>query len=205
MNLQYFGELLYQNIIDTSVLEVIAVGFGIASVVYSKKVNILVYPTGLVSVIIYVYICFFAKLYADMGINVVYFIMSIYGWYNWSRKNDNKKVLPISMCSKKEHWINLEMFVFFFVILIYILKNFTDSDVPVWDSLTTAIFIVGMWLMAMKKVENWILWIIGDLISIPLYFHKGLVLTSVQFIVFLVLAILGYLEWKKKYKALKDA
>jgi nicotinamide mononucleotide transporter len=205
MDLQHFWELLYQNITDTSIIEVIAVIFGIASVVYSKKVNILVYPTGLVSVIIYVYICFFAKLYADMGINVVYFIMSIYGWYIWSRKGVNKKVRPISMCSRKENILNIIMFIGFFFILIYVLKNFTDSDVPVWDSLTTAIFIVGMWLMAMKKVENWILWIIGDLISIPLYFHKGLVLTSVQFIVFLALAILGYLEWKKKYEALKDA
>ncbi len=201
MELHTFWEILYQNIMDTSILEVIAVTFGIASVIYSKKVNILVYPTGLVSVSIYMYICFFAKLYADMGINLVYFVMSIYGWYNWARVKDNKKVVPISWCTKKEHFINVGMFVFFFISLIYVLKNFTDSDVPVWDSLTTAIFIVGMWLMAKKKIENWILWIIGNVISIPLYFYKGLVLTSVQFTVFLVLATLGYLAWKKKYQS----
>ena len=198
MDLQQFWDLLYQNIIDTSILEVIAVIFGLLSVWYSKKVNILVYPTGIISVVIYVYICLGAKLYADMGINFVYFVMSIYGWYIWTRKDQNKKVRPINMCTKKEHLINIGMFVFFFLGLSYVLTNFTDSNVPIWDSLTTAIFIVGMWLMAMKKVENWLLWIVGDIISIPLYFYKGLVLTSLQFTIFLVIAIAGYYAWKAK-------
>lgn len=92
------------------------------------------------------------------------------------------------------------MFIFFFLILSYVLKNHTDSNVPIWDSLTTSIFIVGMWLMAIKKVKNWIAWIIGDIISIPLYFYKGLVFTSFQFTVFLIIAILGYIEWKKQLK-----
>jgi nicotinamide mononucleotide transporter len=175
------------------------------SVWFSKKVNILVYPTGIVSVIIYVYICFFTKLYADMGINFVYFVMSIYGWYNWSRKTEVKKILPIGVCSKKDHLINLIIFVFFFLVLTYVLKNLTDSNVPIWDSLTTAIFIVGMWLMAWKKVENWIYWILGNIISIPLYFYKGLVFTSLQFTIFLILAILGYIEWKQKYKLQESA
>ncbi len=200
MDLHSFWEILYQNILDTTLLEIIAVIFGIASVWFSKKVNILVYPTGIISVLIYVYICFFAKLYADMGINVVYFIMSIYGWYFWTRKTEGKKVVPISYCTKKEHLINLIMFIFFFISLTYILKNHTDSNVPIWDSLTTAIFIVGMWLMAKKKVENWLFWIAADVISIPLYFYKGLVFTSFQFTIFLILAILGYIEWKQKYK-----
>ncbi len=200
MDFNSFWEILQQNVMDTSFLEIIGVFFGILSVWFSKKVNILVYPTGIISVLIYVYLCFFAKLYADMGINVVYFIMSVYGWYYWTRKDVNKKTTPIAFCSRTEHMINLVMFVFFFVALSYFLKNHTDSNVPFWDSLTTAIFIVGMWLMAKKKVENWIYWIIGDIISIPLYFYKGLVFTSLQFTVFLVLAILGYIEWKQKYK-----
>ncbi len=200
MDFNSFWEILQQNVMDTSFLEIIGVFFGILSVWFSKKVNILVYPTGIISVLIYVYLCFFAKLYADMGINVVYFIMSVYGWYYWTRKDVNKKITPIAFCSRTEHLVNLGMFVFFFVALSYFLKNHTDSNVPFWDSLTTAIFIVGMWLMAKKKVENWIYWIIGDIISIPLYFYKGLVFTSLQFTVFLVLAILGYIEWKQKYK-----
>ena len=205
MDFNYFWEILYQNILDTSILEIIAVIFGILSVWFSKKVNILVYPTGIVSVLIYVYICFFAKLYADMGINFVYFVMSIYGWYNWTRKTEGKKTVPISFCSRQEHFINLIMFVFFFISLTYVLKNFTDSNVPIWDSLTTAIFIVGMWLMAKKKVENWIFWIIADVISIPLYFYKGLVFTSLQFIIFLVIAVLGYIEWKQRYRLQENA
>lgn len=205
MDINYFWEVLHQNILDTTLLEIIAVIFGIASVWFSKKVNILVYPTGIISVLIYVYICYFAKLYADMGINVVYFVMSIYGWYFWTRKTVDKKIVPISICSKKEHLINLAMLVFFFTSLTYILKNYTDSNVPIWDSLTTAVFIVGMWLMAKKKVENWIYWIIANVISIPLYFYKGLVFTSFQFTIFLILAILGYLEWKQKYKLQENA
>lgn len=200
MDFNQFFEILYNNILDSSYLEIIAVIFGLLSVWFAKKENILVFPTGIVSVLIYVYICFFAKLYADMGINFVYFVMSIYGWYMWSRKDEKKKVLPISFCSVKEHIINIVMFVFFFIVLSYVLKNYTDSNVPIWDSLTTAIFIVGMWLMALKKIENWIVWIIGDIISIPLYFYKGLVFTSLQFTIFLIIAVLGYIEWKKKFE-----
>jgi nicotinamide mononucleotide transporter len=191
-------DVLYQNILDTTVLEIIAVFFGLLSVWYAKKADVKVYPTGIISVVIYVYICVGVKLYADMGINFVYFIMSIYGWYAWTKKDKSKKFLPISFCTKKEHLFNLGMFVFFLAALIYVLSNYTDSNVPYWDSLTTAIFIVGMWLMARKKVENWIFWIVGDAISIPLYFYKGLVLTSFQFTVFLVIAVLGYIEWKQK-------
>ena len=193
-------DLLYQNLIDSSILEAIAVIFGIASVWFAKKENILVYPTGIVSVLIYIYICFFAKLYADMGINFVYFVMSIYGWFMWSRKDAEKYVLPISWCTKKEHLISAGMLVFFFAILSFFLTNYTDSNVPVIDSMTTSIFIVGMWLMARKKIENWIYWIIGDIISIPLYFYKDLALTSIQFTVFLVLAVLGFIEWRRKLR-----
>ncbi len=192
-------DMLISNLADSSLPEAIAVLFGILSVWYAKKENILVYPTGIISVLIYIYICFFAKLYADMGINFVYFVMSVYGWYMWSKKDSTvKAVLPISRCGKKDHIINLAMLAGFFVSLSYFLSAYTDSNVPVVDSLTTAIFIVGMWLMARKKIENWIYWIIGDLISIPLYFYKDLALTSIQFTVFLVLAILGYIEWRKK-------
>lgn len=193
-------DILYQNLADTSWLEAIAVVFGIASVWFAKKENILVYPTGIVSVLIYIYICFFAGLYADMGINFVYFVMSIYGWIMWSRKDAMKNVLPISWCSRKEHLFSAVMLAGFFALLSYFLTHYTDSNVPVIDSLTTSIFIVGMWLMARKKIENWIYWIIGDLISIPLYFYKDLALTSIQFTVFLVLAIMGYTEWRRKYR-----
>jgi len=200
MMLSDIFDLLYQNLVDSSILEAIAVFFGILSVWYAKKENILVFPTGIISVVIYIYICFFAKLYADMGINGVYFVMSVYGWYMWSRKDDSKPLLPIRWCTGKEHIISAVMLIGFFAILSYFLTHYTDSNVPVIDSATTSIFIVGMWLMARKKIENWIYWIIGDLISIPLYFYKDLALTSIQFTVFLVLAIMGFIEWREKLR-----
>lgn len=198
-----FFEIFYQNLLQTTWLESLAVLLGLASVWYAKKANILVYPTGIVSVLIYVYICYYAGLYADMGINFFYFVVSIYGWYKWTRKDAENKILPVSSSSLKLHFAGISSAIVLFIILQYLLRNFTDSTVPYWDSFTTAIFIVGMWLMALKKIENWIYWIIGDVVSIPLYIHKSLVLTSFQFTAFLILAVLGYLEWKNKLKAIK--
>lgn len=203
MDLLNIFDSLYQNILDSSWLEAVAVMFGLFSVWFAKKENILVFPTGIISVLIYVYICLYAKLYADMGINFFYFVMSVYGWYNWSRKGENKKHIPISNLNKKGLMLSLSAFIVFFIVLSYILKNHTDSNVPYWDSLTTAIFLVGMWLMALKKIENWIAWIIGDLISIPLYAYKGLILTSFQFFIFLIIAVAGYYAWRNKLREMR--
>jgi nicotinamide mononucleotide transporter len=190
-----------QNLLDTTWIEIIAVTFGLLSVWFAKKENILVYPTGIINVLIYVYLCYFAGLYADMGINAFYFVMSVYGWYNWGRKDKEKHHVPISKTTRVQLIICLVAFVIFFFILWYILHRFTDSVVPVWDSITTSLFIVSMWLMAIKKIENWLGWIIGDALVIPLFSYKGLVFTSFQYIAFLALAIAGYLEWKKKLRA----
>jgi nicotinamide mononucleotide transporter len=199
-----FYETFYQNLLDTSWLEVIAVIFGLLSVWYAKKASILVYPTGIVSVVIYVYICLNAQLYADMGINAFYFFMSVYGWIMWTRKVDESKQRPITFLNKKDWLISAGMFIFSLVVIFLLLHYFKSDDDAYWsnnipyiDIFTTSIFIVGMWQMALKKVENWIFWIIGDVISVPLYFYKGLVFTSLQFFVFLIIAVLGYLEWKK--------
>jgi nicotinamide mononucleotide transporter len=200
MVLTIFQEF-YANIIATSWLEAVAVITGLLSVWYARKENILVYPVGIVSVLIYVYICFSVKLYADMSINAFYFVMSIYGWVKWSRKTGNRPSRPITWATPMEWTYSLAGLVLFFLILVFILKNYTDSNVPVWDALTTAIFIIGMWLMALKKIENWLFWIAGDLISVPLYISKGLVMTSFQFTVFLILAVSGYLEWRKRLKS----
>lgn len=197
-------DTFWANLLDTTWLEFIAVIFGLLSVWYAKQEKILVYPTGIISVIIYVYICFNYKLYADAGINFFYFLMSVYGWYSWTRKSD-KPQLKITSANKKDWIIALVMFVFSVIIILLLLKYFKKNDIEYWltnipyiDTFTTAIFIVGMWFMAIKKIENWIFWIIGDVISIPLYAYKGLVFTSFQFVVFLVLAFAGYFAWKKK-------
>jgi nicotinamide mononucleotide transporter len=191
-------QTIYQNFLASSWIEALAVFTGLLSVWYAKKENILVYPVGIVSVLIYVYLCFTVKLYAEMGINAYYFLMSVYGWVKWSRKTDSKPARPITKSSRKEWMYAIAGFLVSFFILYYVLDNYTDSTVPFWDALTTAIFIIGMWQMALKKIDNWISWIIGDAIAIPLYTSKGLALTSVQYIVFLALAVAGYMAWKKK-------
>jgi len=198
MEVREIADLFLQNILQTTLLEVIAVIFGLLSVWYSKKVNILVFPTGIVSVLIYVYITFFAKLYADMFINGVYFVMSVYGWYHWTHPSPGKQERPVGFANRIQNIGGLLATVILFIAMRYILINFTDSNVPTIDALTTAIFMVGMWLMAIKKVENWIYWIVGDIISIPLYFYKGLVFTSFQFLIFLIIAVAGYLAWRKE-------
>jgi nicotinamide mononucleotide transporter len=203
-------ETFWSNFLDTSWLEFIAVIFGLLSVWYAKQEKILVYPTGIISVLIYVYICFGIKLYADAGINLFYFIMSVYGWYKWTKKSTNPE-LKITANTPRDWIISILMFIFSGVIILLLLVYFKAGDEEYWstrvpyiDTFTTAVFIVGMWLMAFKKVENWIFWIIGDVISIPLYAFKGLVFTSFQFLVFLLIAILGYYAWRKKLGTVED-
>lgn len=181
------------------VLEIIAIIFGFLSVWYSKQENILVYPTGIINTAIFVYILFMYDLLGDMLINAYYFAMSLFGWYYWTQKDANNNVIPVTKTTKSEYIWSVVIFVLttLFVIIIYILNNKFNTWTAYVDTLTTAIFFVGMWLMAKKKLENWIYWIIGDIISIPLYLYKGLVFTSFQFLLFTVIAIYGYKAWKK--------
>lgn len=189
--------------VQTTPVELIAVFFGLLSVWSMKKESILAFPFGIINVLIYVYICFITKLYAYASINFFYFVMSVYGWYNWLRTGDNEEKIKITECSKKERIWNGIAIVGFFVILWILLKKYTDSVVPAWDAITTAIYIIGMWLLAFKKLENWILWIAGDLISIFLFAYEKLFFSSFQFLVFTIIAVLGYLEWKSKFVAHK--
>jgi nicotinamide mononucleotide transporter len=204
MDVQWIWEGIKEGVAAMTWLEAVAVFFGIASVFYSIKKNILVFPTGMISTIIYVYICLKYKLYADMGINAYYFAMSIYGWYLWSRPTNGNPELPVTWLSKKGLIRSLLLFLASYGALYFVLANYTDSDVPYWDSFTTASAFVGMWLMAKKKVENWIAWIITDIVSVPLYFYKGLMLTSFQFLFFTVLATIGLIEWIKASKLEKE-
>ena len=182
----------------TSVIELFAVACGLLSIWFMKKENILVYPFGIINVVIYVYICYTAKLYAYAGINVFYAGMSIYGWYNWTRKGTGNDALRITKLGSLHLAAYLAAILVFFIVLRIMLVSMTDSEVPTWDALTTAIYIIGMWLLARKKIENWIAWIIGDLISIGLFAFQGLLFSSFQFLVFTIIAVFGFLEWRKK-------
>jgi nicotinamide mononucleotide transporter len=156
-------------------------------------------------VVIYVFICFSARLYADAGINFFYFVMSVYGWYNWTRKDEKAQMLHISANTPRQQLAGIALTVASYWLILGLIWAFNHDDVvymqswvPWVDSFTTAIFLTGMLLMARKKVENWVYWIIGDVVSIPMYFMKGLVFTSFQYVVFLLIAIMGYLEWRRR-------
>ena len=180
-------------------LELTAILFGLLSVLYAKKDNILVFPTGIINTAIYVYLLWKWSLLGDMMINFYYVIMSIYGWYHWTRKKDDVVQFPISRMTSREK--KLSVLIFFitvlFVVAVYIFFDKFTHWTSYVDTFVTGIFFVGMWLMAKRKIENWILWIIGDVISIPMYFVKGYSFTSIQYLIFTIIAVFGYLEWKK--------
>ncbi len=193
-----FGQYSEYTLTHT-LLELFAVTMNIFSVIYAKRNSILVYPTGLIGTGIFVYILYNFSLLGDMIINFYFVIMSIYGWYYWSQKKNGEVLHNVSRTSTKEYYFIL-MLGIISLLSIYTIYNFYDK----WDSwtayvdtITTAIFFVAMYLMARRKVESWIFWIIGDLITIPLYFYKGLTISSIQYLIFLILAILGYISWKK--------
>jgi len=179
-------------------LEILAVIFGVASVWFAKKESIWVYPTGIISTAIYVYICYHYTLYGDLIINIYYTLMSIYGWYMWTKLIQGEHI-EITKSSKKDILKAVGIFIStaVFVICVYLYFNRFDRITDYFDTFTTGIFFAAMWMMANKKIEHWLLWIGGNIISIPLYFIKGLGFSGIQFTIFLVLAILGYIEWKK--------
>lgn len=201
-------------------LEIIAVVLGIASVFFSMRRNILVFPTGIISTSIYIYILFTFGLLGEGLIQVYYTIMSVYGWILWSDgKGENEKV-EVFWANKKEWIIGGALFLICFLLIatIYYIKPWIENGFSMnnvhlnmsylnwsnWlDIFVTAIFLVGMWFMAKRKVENWIFWIIGDLICIPIFIYNGLILTSIQFFFFTILAVMGYLEWKKSVNNIK--
>ena len=182
-------------------LEIFAVFFGFLSVWFSKNNNVLVFPTGLINTSIFVYLLFKWELLGDMIINAYYFVVSIYGWYYWTRKNSNNDFTPISSVNYNDKKIILIISILsaIFVSLMYTVFNKWGGLVSYIDILTTSIFFAGMWLMARRKIESWIFWIIGDIISTPLYLYKGLTFTSFQYFIFTFIAIAGYYKWKSIY------
>ena len=180
------------------IFEITAVLFGFISVRYASRNSVLVYPSGMISTAIFVYLLCKWGLLGDMIINAYYFCVSIYGWYVWTRKKNNL-FTPITKCSSRDFKISSIIFVFAIILIfvVYLNADKWGSLVSYVDTLTTAIFFVAMWTMANRKIESWIFWIIGDIISVPLYFYKGLTFTSFQYFVFTFIAIYGYNVWMK--------
>jgi nicotinamide mononucleotide transporter len=181
------------------ILEAIAFVFGILSVWYAKKENILVYPTGIICTVITVYLLYINQYFGDMMMNFYYSVMSIYGWWNWSRKKEDKYVLPISRTTTREKKVGFLWFILTMLVTYLVYKGFDyELEIPNYiDIFTSGIFFTAMWYMANKKLENWTLWIIGDLITIPLYAYRGLGMLSLQYLIFTILAVQGYIAWKK--------
>lgn len=182
-------------------VEIIAVAFGLICVWCMKKENVLAFPFGIVNVLIYVFIFFATSLYANAAINGFFFVMSVYGWYNWTRKDNNDGTIKITRCSKAELLLNAGAIIVFFVIIRIVLARYTTSLIPSWDAATTAVYVVAQWLLSRKKIENWILWISADSVMIGLCAWEGLYFTSFQYLVFTIIAILGFREWRTKLLA----
>jgi nicotinamide mononucleotide transporter len=198
---------IYQQFISdmqhTSLLEYIAVFFGIASVWYSRKENILVYPVGLVNTIAYVYLSIKQSLFGEASVNFYYTVMSIYGWILWAKKNNKQEHIVIITRSDKKEWLQELLFFITFYIAIfgaltYLKKDFAPGAIPWADAFASATAFTGMWLMARKKVESWYWWIATNIASIPLYFVKHYVFTSVYYLILLIMAFSGLYEWTKR-------
>ena len=179
-------------------LEFTAFVFGIISVWFAKKENIWVYPTGLISTIITVYLLYKAQYFGDMTMNFYYSIMSIYGWKTWT-KTINKPEIKISRTTITEKYIGLGLFAVT-LLITYLVYQFFDYSLKIpnyIDIFTSGIFFVAMWYMALKKIESWTLWILGDCIAVPLFAYRGLGMLAVQYLIFTILAVSAYLQWKK--------
>ena len=182
------------------VLEFLAFWFGIISVVFAKKQNILVYPTGIICTIITMYLMYKVSLLGHILVNLLYTIISFFGWWNWSRRENNDLVVKVSKFTSND--LTKSLLIFFFIVFVayfahdFFATNF-EGQIKELDILTSGIFVTAMWLMANKKLENWILWIIGNVITIPLYLSSDKIILSIQYIIFTILAIQAYIEWKK--------
>jgi nicotinamide mononucleotide transporter len=179
-------------------IEIIIFIFGVLSVYFAKKENILVYPTGIICTILSVYIMFHAKYYADMSINIYYSIMSVYGWFQW-KKITNGEVLSISRTSEREKIIGLVLFLItgLICVLIYTFFDYKLQLNNYLDVFTTSLFFTAMWYMARKKIENWTLWIVGNTFAVYIFFDRQLYIIAIQYIIFTILAISAYIKWKK--------
>ena len=188
---------------NTGWLEYVAVFAGIVSVWFSRKENSWVYPTGLINTLFYIYLSFKGGLLGEASVNFYYTVMSVYGWIGWSKKDVNKNTVLHITSSNKKDWVEQFVFFGFFYLLIYfalsyLKTNFAPEAIPWADAFASASAFTGMWLMTKKKIESWYWWMATNIASIPLYFVKQYVFTSVYYFILLIMAIFGLLEWIRR-------
>lgn len=176
--------------------EIIGVIIGLLYIYYEYKASKWLWPVGVIMPIVYIIIYYFGKFYADMGIQFYYFFAGIYGWIKWKKGESTDNTIPISTTPKRYFLRMSAITALSFIIIAYVLIKFTDSPIPYGDSLTTALSLLAMWMLANKYIEQWWLWIIVDLISSGLYFWKGLTPTAILYAIYSIIAVFGYFKWK---------
>lgn len=200
MEIQEYLRLFIAQASEISYLEWFAVAFGIAEVLLAKRNNILLYPAGIIGILLGLYLKLSVKLYAESLLSMYYLVMSIYGWIIWSKRKAKNEALAVSWTTKRELQIAFAISIGGYFVLYYALVNFTNSDVPILDAFVSSVAWAGMWLLARRKIENWIFLNVSNIVAIPLLWHKNLVLFSLLTLFFFVVAIFGYFDWKKIYK-----
>jgi len=179
-------------------VEILGVVLSIIYLVLSIRQNIFLWPVGILSAVMYVIVFFESKFYADMGLNVYYFVISIYGWINWSgAARKEQKEPPVILAGRNRAIFLLLVMVLIFFVIGYLLDHYTDSPIPYWDALTTSGSIVATWMLTRKILEHWIVWIFVDLISMGLYVYRGLYPTAFLFLVYTTMAVVGYRAWRR--------
>ncbi|RYY33746.1 MAG: nicotinamide riboside transporter PnuC [Sphingobacteriaceae bacterium] len=195
--MQEFFKLFIDQVKETGPVQWVATIFGVAEVLLARKNNILLYPAGIISIVLSVYLLVDVKLFAEAALNIYYLVMSIYGWAYWLKKRDEPAV-KVSYANKQEWIVTLAISLGGWLVLYLLLKHFTTSDVPVWDALVSSTAWAGMWLLTKRKVENWILLNISNLFAIPLLFHKQLALFACLTIFLFIVAVFGYFDWRTR-------
>ena len=179
------------------ILEIIGVAIGLLYLYLEYKANVWLWPVGVIMPIVYIYIFYQSKFYADMGIYIYYFFASIYGWYIWTRSTKKTEQVIITHTPIMYLGKMVGLFALIFIVIAFILVRFTDSPVPYGDSFTTTLSIIAMWMLAHKYIEQWWLWIAVNVVSTGLYFWKGLYPTALLFVVYSIIPFFGYFKWKK--------
>lgn len=200
MNFQEWFALLYDQILATSFLEWFAVCFGVMEVLLAKRNNILLYPAGIIGILLSLYLKIEARLYAESLLSMYYLVMSFYGWIIWTKRKDKNEILPVSWMNKQEFKIAFAIAIGGYFVLYFVLINFTNSDVPILDAFVSSTAWAGMWLLARRKIENWIFFNVSNIVAIPLLWHKGLELFSLLTLFLFIVAIFGFLDWRKIYR-----
>ncbi|MNJ97665.1 Nicotinamide mononucleotide transporter [compost metagenome] len=200
MEIQDYLRIFIEQVRETTYLEWLAVAFGVTEVLLAKRNNIWLYPAGIIGILLSLYLKLNARLYAESLLSMYYLVMSFYGWVIWSKRKAKNETLPVSWTTRNELIIAFAISIGGYFVLYFALVNFTNSDVPILDAFVSSVAWAGMWLLARRKIENWIFLNVSNLVAIPLMWHKNFVMFALLTLFLFIVAIFGYFDWKKIYR-----